>query len=345
MPVYNGARYLAAAVESILAQTYTDFEFLVVDDGSTDATWSILQAYAERDSRLRLERNPANLGLIQTLNRGLGLARGAYIARMDADDISLPERLQRQVALLEQHGAIGFVGTAYYRMYANGQRSLRTPPVEHTGLRWAALFGTPICHPTAMFRHSLTIEGELIYRDFPHVEDHDLFARLLHATRAASLPTPYYVYRVHEDSVSTTHADSQFQLGLTISAREMEELLGRQLTLGEVEAICACHAAARSLSPDELAQVKTLFDLFERFGQEPDVNAGVVQAIRRGWIRRVLAAGMAGQYRTSLGCDTLRLILRHDPWALARAGFVEWPRRAARHAVKRQVGSAEGSVA
>lgn len=344
MPVYNGARYLAAAVESILRQSYADFELLCLDDGSTDDSWSMLQGYAGQDGRLRLAQNPANLGLIQTLNRGLALARGEYIARMDADDIALPERLAQQVAFLEQHHEVGFVGSAYYRMHTDGTHTLRTPPLEHSGLRWAALFGTPICHPTALFRRSLYEQGALIYRDFPHVEDFDLFVRLLRVTRAAVLAAPLYLYREHGTSVSAVHADFQFRLGLTISARQMEELLGRTLPPSEVEAIYHCHAATRPLSTEELAQVATVFDLFRGLGPAPDVDAGVLHAIRRGWIRRLLAVGMAAHYRTRSGSDSLRQILRNDPWVLARAGLVEWPRRAARHARKQHVKPAQGGM-
>jgi glycosyltransferase involved in cell wall biosynthesis len=110
MPVHNGEPYLDASVRSILGQTYGDFEFLVIDDGSTDGSARILRAY--QDPRFRIVENGRNLGVVETLNRGLSLSRGEYVARMDCDDESLPERLERQVSFLDSHPEVGVLGTS-----------------------------------------------------------------------------------------------------------------------------------------------------------------------------------------------------------------------------------------
>ena len=109
MPVYNGERYLREAIDSILNQTFKDFEFLIINDGSTDLSVEIIESYA--DKRISLAHNGQNLGLITTLNRGFDLACGEYIARMDCDDISLPDRLEKQVVFMDNHPEIGICGS------------------------------------------------------------------------------------------------------------------------------------------------------------------------------------------------------------------------------------------
>ena len=111
MAVYNGQEYLRPAVDGILGQSYRDFEFIICDDGSADATWQILQECAREDSRIRLLRNDENIGLARTLNRCLEAAKGSFIARQDADDISLPTRLAEQKAFLDRHGEVGLLST------------------------------------------------------------------------------------------------------------------------------------------------------------------------------------------------------------------------------------------
>ena len=109
MPAYNAEKYINEAIDSILAQTFTDFEFIIIDDGSTDSTCAIVESYS--DSRIRFFKNEHNLGVAATLNRGLDLARGEYIARMDADDISLPTRFEKQAAYMDSHPDVVVCGT------------------------------------------------------------------------------------------------------------------------------------------------------------------------------------------------------------------------------------------
>jgi len=127
-----------------------------MDDGSTDNTWQILQSYATSEPRIVLVRNETNVGVAGSLNRGLGLARGPYIARMDADDISLPERLATQVVFLDEHPEIGVVGCAVQIIDARGSlMKVVRHPTMHGPLLWALCFYTPIAHPTAVFRRAV----------------------------------------------------------------------------------------------------------------------------------------------------------------------------------------------
>ena len=133
MPVYNAEKYVAEAVESILQQTYTDFEFIIIDDCSTDNSYGILQTYAAKDIRIRLFKNDVNNKLPNTLNFGIAQSNGKYIARMDADDISLPERFAKQVEFMESHPEIGVCGTLIKEFIDENEQITRMVeyPVEH----------------------------------------------------------------------------------------------------------------------------------------------------------------------------------------------------------------------
>ena len=142
MSVCNGERHLRRSVESILNQTLTDFEFIIVNDGSTDASPAILQSYD--NSRIVLLHNQKNRGLTYSLNRGLAAAKGEHIARMDADDIAMPRRLEKQVSFLGRHPGVGIVGCCCVNMDAGGRRvgSSRMPETD-LGVRWTSLLGNP----------------------------------------------------------------------------------------------------------------------------------------------------------------------------------------------------------
>ena len=149
MPVYNGAAFLSEALESMFCQSLQDFELLVIDDGSTDATATILAACS--DSRLRVVRNQLNLGLVATLNKGLDIARGELVARMDADDVALPARLESQMQFLSRHPEIGICGT-WFRELRDGKATLVRPPCTHDDLSAHLFFYSPFAHPSVMLR-------------------------------------------------------------------------------------------------------------------------------------------------------------------------------------------------
>lgn len=150
MSVYNCEEYLREAVDSILNQTFMDFEFIIIDDGSTDSTAAILAEYERKFTRLCIHHQ-TNQGVIASLNMGLELAQGKYIARMDADNVSLPERLAKQVDFLETHPEIGVLGTGAQIMdgYGNTSQTVQFP-TQHGVLRRCLCFFNPIVHPTVM---------------------------------------------------------------------------------------------------------------------------------------------------------------------------------------------------
>ncbi|MEM1325248.1 MAG: glycosyltransferase family 2 protein [Bacteroidota bacterium] len=224
LPVYNAASFLSESIKSILQQTHTNLEIIVIDDGSTDQSWVILQQMAKQDRRIRLFQNKKNIGLIRTLNKGLLLCTGEYIARMDADDIAHPERLEKQVKVLQQSD-YQFCGT-FYQFFPtapnpvlNRLRRLELQP-QYTHPR--ALFFTPLIHPSLMaktdfyrsFRYS---------EDFPVCEDYELFSRMLQKSDCINVLEPLMKVRLSEESVSAKYKSTQLQSIAKIYRRQFEQ--------------------------------------------------------------------------------------------------------------------------
>ena len=180
IPVFNGNGYLPAALQSILSQTYRHLEVIAIDDGSTDNSYEILKRFAKLDSRVRVYRNPKNLNIANTLNRGIKLAKGQYIARMDADDVSLPHRLQKQIHFLLAHPNVVIVGGQVRTIDIHGHALGRKLfPVTNKQIREAFYTGNPLQHPTVLINKALLPKNFAWYNPaLPPAEDYDLFFRL-----------------------------------------------------------------------------------------------------------------------------------------------------------------------
>jgi glycosyltransferase involved in cell wall biosynthesis len=204
LPVYNAQRYIAAAVESILNQTYGDFELIIINDGSTDHTLGILEQYARKDGRINLISRP-NTGYVVALNEGIDLARGQFIARMDADDISLPERFEKQLAFLRDNPGHVLVGSAVAQMDASGMviGPMADVCFGHAAIDYALLRrGWPVVHPAVMMRTEAVRKVGKYRPDYCPNEDHDLFLKLAEVGRLDNVPELLLHYRKHEQSQS-----------------------------------------------------------------------------------------------------------------------------------------------
>jgi glycosyltransferase involved in cell wall biosynthesis len=204
MAVYNSERYVEEAVASVLGQTFTDFELLILDDGSTDGSLEVLRRLAATDPRIRLTSRP-NKGLAPTLNELVDMARGEFLARMDADDVSLPERFERQVAYLRAHPECVLVGCRVRLIDPDGDPLCDwCTRQDHEALDAVFLRGersTEISHPAIMMRRADVLAvGK--YREFPVIEDVDLFLRLAERGRIANLPEVLLHYRIHAENIS-----------------------------------------------------------------------------------------------------------------------------------------------
>lgn len=209
LPVHDGERYLAAAIDSVLRQTHRNLELIVIDDGSSDRSAAI--AASCEDARVVLVRNERNLGLVPALNRGLELARGELVARMDADDVAEPTRLARQVAVFATEKSLVALGTAIGYIDGEG-RPASVPRRQVHGaalIRWRLLRGTCVYHPTLML-HRVRAGADARYsQDFPHAEDYELLLRLSRSHAVDNLPDVLLHQRVHAGSVSARHRDAQ----------------------------------------------------------------------------------------------------------------------------------------
>lgn len=224
MSVYNSARFLAEAIESILGQTFGDFEFLIVDDGSSDGSAAIIDDYARRDSRIRAIHQP-NAGLVASLNRMIANARAPMIARMDGDDVSLPARFEKQVAFLDANPDYGVVGTATHDIDVLGRmkRNHDFHPADHPGFQEAVRAGRPLlCHPSAMMRSEVVRAAGGYRSAFAHCEDYDLWLRLSETTRLCSIPDRLLLYRRSDGQVSNVH-DVQQQIGAAVALLAHQE--------------------------------------------------------------------------------------------------------------------------
>ena len=211
MSVYNGAAFLVPAMESVLKQTFADFEFLVLDDGSSDATRAIAEGFAARDSRVRVISR-ANRGLVASLNELFALARAPLVARFDADDICHPDRLARQHAFLMARPGHGLVGAATRYIDAAGCPAANAPlvrPCDHDAIVRNLEDGPNLCHSAVMVRRDLVRQAGGYRSAYTHAEDLDLWLRLSRMTRLHNLPECLLDYRISPGQVSSRHVITQ----------------------------------------------------------------------------------------------------------------------------------------
>jgi glycosyltransferase involved in cell wall biosynthesis len=267
MSVYNGEPYAGQAIESILAQTFDDFEFIIVDDGSTDGTADTLESWAGQDRRLKLLWNEGNLGLIASLNKGVCHAEGEYIARQDADDRSSPQRLALQVDFLDKHPEVGVLGTWMANVDKFRRRVWRTP-TAHGIIKWSLLFGTAMVHSSVMLRRSL-LEDAPFRPGRAHAEDYDLWVRLCERTKMANLPRCLYWRRLHDQRVSVRFRREQEETVVTIIQENMTKILGHKVSRALVEKLrkAGCDQLLNSVA--EMRKVADLYmSLYQRYGEQ-----------------------------------------------------------------------------
>jgi len=201
MSVYNAEKYLVEAIESILQQTYKNFEFIIIDDGSTDRSSDIIKHYALHDHRVKIISRE-NWGLVDSLNEGIQKAKGKYIARMDADDISFSARLEKQVAFMEKNLDIGLSGTAVIMFGENRKENIWRCSITDKAIKTELLFFSPFAHPAIIMRREVIVLHRLQYHHFLHAEDFELWTRMAKIIKMANLSEVLLKYRVVEESIS-----------------------------------------------------------------------------------------------------------------------------------------------
>lgn len=229
LPVYNAAPYVAATIESLLMQTLRDFEVIAIDDGSTDASLDVLRGF--KDARLRIVTNGTNLGLVKTLNLGINLCRSEFIARMDADDIAVPRRLEKQVAYLRSHSNVILISSSRSaidhrsRPINEYNRAISGPAL----IRWKLLTGNFITHTAVMLRKS-ALPTPLFEEQFKHAEDYAAWLRLLAHGDFETLQEPLVAMRWHGASVSASNKAVQVRSAMSALARHVKEQYSTELS-------------------------------------------------------------------------------------------------------------------
>ncbi len=222
MPLYNSAPWVGEAIQSILSQTFSDFELLVINDGSTDRSAEVVRAIS--DPRIRLVENESNIGLIATLNRGTELARGDLIARLDSDDVAELRRLEWQTAFLAAHPEVAVLGgdTRFF----GGVSGRGRYPAHPDEVRATLLFDTAFAHPTVMMRRSLFVDHGVRYpAELVHAEDYGLWCRLTElGFRMANLPHVLVRYRCHGQQVGAKYSADQFKNANLLRRRQLSQL-------------------------------------------------------------------------------------------------------------------------
>ncbi len=223
MPVYNGEKYLREAIDSILTQTFTNFEFLIINDGSTDSSEQIILSYT--DPRIRYVKNEANLKLIASLNKGFTLAAGKYVIRTDADDVNHAERLQLQYNFMEQHPDVGLLGTGFETFGENLPTKTVIYSPDHNTICLKHLYQIHLSHGTSIFRMEVVRKNKLFFDPaYAHAEDYELWTRFSAVSKLANIPQVLYRVRHHEHEVSRLHSNVQQQNSLRVRQNQFKKL-------------------------------------------------------------------------------------------------------------------------
>lgn len=306
MPVYNGAEHLAETIESVLAQTLADFELVVVDDGSTDESWAVLEVFAESDPRVRPHRLDVNQGHHAASNTAISRCRGEFLLRIDQDDLATPTRLERTVEAFDAHPDVGMVYSWYVRWLPDGTRIERQPPGTDTALRVHEMFHNTVCHATLAFRRSVLDVLVEPYRPVGGPQDYDLIVRALEHTSSYCVPEPLAVYRQSTMAMTEMYGDTMEAAVEEISDAQLD----RYLPVTEVPAV----RRSFNLEPGagEYGAVSGLHRLLVSLpAGDPRFDAAEVTAIRRGWTRRALRSIGAG--RLTRDPRLVWSIIRSDP--------------------------------
>jgi len=256
MPVYNAESYLKEAIESILNQTYTDFEFLIINDGSTDSSKDIILSY--QDSRIRYIENETNIKLVATLNKGIDLARGKYIARMDADDISIITRLEKQVAFLDSQPKYVACSSWVETFSDNKNSKLLKYEESHDGIKVKSLYQNHFCHGASLIRKNILIESNLRFdSNFIHSEDYYFFIKLSELGELFNLQETLLRVRHHDSNVSVLSRNIQYENSLIVIKYQLEQI-GISTDNIDFNVYSRFFCSSFDLSKDEIERIENL---------------------------------------------------------------------------------------
>lgn len=260
LPVYNGEKYLAEAIDSILSQTFKEFELIVIDDGSTDKTLSILNDYEIKDSRISIISRE-NKGLVETLNEGIDFSRGEWIARMDADDIALPHRFERQLECLKETHAD--ICSSWVRRFGTSDKRVVRLSQTDAAIKMEMLFGSPFVHPAVIMKADLI--RQLRYdKAWKHAEDYDLWERAVEVgCKVTNVPEVLLLYRMHDSQISSVASAQQHKLTQKIRRRYWSHIFdAKEIDSRAIDQIVGVYEDDRSMVDIDLIDM-LLVDLLK----------------------------------------------------------------------------------
>ncbi len=306
--VRDGGRFLEPAIRSVLDQTFGDLEIVAVDDGSTDGSRGILERLAGSDPRLRIVAGPGG-GQSAALRRGVELSTGEFVARMDADDISVPHRIATQIEFLDLNRGIGVLGTGCTVIDADGAPIDRWElPATPSAVRWRSLLSNPFIHPTVVIRRSL-LDLETYDPSVPAGQDYDLWARVLRLTDGANLALPLLSYRVHGGQVTAQRRTVQLEEHDRVArGRIADELPGIAVTSDQIAAMRGLIHGGDAPQADVADTARLYLDLLDAFADRcgPERRALIVSETRR----LAVALWRSGRGRLP---EIAPALLRRDP--------------------------------
>ena len=331
--VYNGEAHLRETVASVLSQTLTDFECLIIDDGSTDATADILATLT--DSRIVVMRNQQNEGLPYSLNRGLKQAHGTYIARLDVGDLAVLDRLEKQVFFLETHPEIGIVGSWCQLIDESGNDvRIERFPVDDLDIRWTLLLRNPFLHPAVMLRRSVLEKHRLRYEPtFRASQDYELWTRVLEYTQGANLSDVLVAYRLSSESITAQSKMQQLQNHDLVAFRTIcQQFPGFSISQDQISQLREAFAGGTISKDRRKAEVVrlsgTYLDVLAAFAQKY-VNHPNAQRLQHRETARIASKVFRWRYH-SYWIPALHRVIRLYPWF-----FVPLLHKRFRHAWKR----------
>ncbi len=289
MPVYNAEAYLHLAVQSILDQSLRDFHFLIINDGSSDRSGEIIQSFEKKDDRI-ICINRENKGLSFSLNEGVALSTTPYIARMDADDISLPRRLEQQLAFMEQNPKVDVLGTQAITIDENGREIDKGfLPLSDGQIKWSMFFKTSLAHPSVMIRKSVFDRVGLFKVDTRQEkipEDYELWTRGVDELKFANLEQ--YLFHYRQVSTSLSHDGNAYfkEATLKISLAYMQRVTGKKLSTGQVARLIR-EVPGEESSSDIEERLSYLIKLYRGFTQRYTMNAQDANWVRNNFNQRL----------------------------------------------------------
>ncbi|MFU6373810.1 glycosyltransferase family 2 protein [Metapseudomonas otitidis] len=314
LPVYNAAKYLRTAIQSILDQTLSDFELIVINDGSTDSSGSIIKEFAELDPRVRVVERE-NRGLVYSLNQGLELSRGTWIARMDADDVSMPERFQLQVErLIETRSDV--CGT-WIRLFGASANHVVKYAQSHEAVSMELLFTCPFAHPSVMMRADL-VKALKYDADWETCEDYELWRRvILSGGRATNLPKAMLMYRQHDVQISSLSSVRQHKLAQRLRAEYSVSLAN---SLGLDSSILEELIKIREPSTESVDMDKVDLAVNSLFSKATTETGAVItgHALRLYFRMAGQCSDISARWRNLNHCESVSFLAVLKLWLLSR---------------------------